>query len=298
MSWQKISLTANALDADSRRAAVMSRSLGFSGLLFDAYGSVLRIPDLSVTGRREFIHTLTAQNQELVGLQGELGPKGFGPGADVDRLVEGIGKAMEAARGLGSPMVCIDVGPLPEPVREIKAKPVVTAEQAGLILLPEAVTPAPSRPVTQSPPPDPVFVAQVDGALGALGAMADQYSCVVALRSELSSFAALAEAMNRVRCPWFGVDLDPVAILRDEWPVDEVFSRMGQLIRHVRGKDAVKGADRRTKPAVMGRGDVNWQGIIGALHEAAYAGWVSVDPVELADREAAARAAVAWLRKK
>jgi sugar phosphate isomerase/epimerase len=266
-------------------------------VLFDAYGATLRIPDLSATGRREFLHVLSNESQQLVGLQGDLGPKGFGPGADVDRLVNGVDRAMEAARALGSPLISLDLGPLPEPPKQIKPTPTITPAQAGLILLPEPIAPATTQPATQTPPPDPKFVGQVDGALSELGARADRYGVVLAFRSELSSFAAIDDLLRRVRCPWFGLDLDPVAVLRDEWPLDDVLSRFGGLLRHVRGRDATKGADRRTKPAPLGRGDTNWPHLLASLDDAAYAGWVTVDPVDLPDRAIAAASGLAELRK-
>ena len=40
---------------------------------------------------------LATQNQTLVGLRVELGAKGFAPGADVDRLMDGL----ELRRGVG-----------------------------------------------------------------------------------------------------------------------------------------------------------------------------------------------------
>ena len=87
------------------------------------------------------------------------------------------------------------------------------------------------------------------------------------------------------------------SVLRDEWPIDEVLSRFGGIVRHVRGRDATKGADRRTKPAPLGRGDTNWPDLLASLDAAAYAGWVTVDPVDLPDRAAAAASGLAELRK-
>src|SRR5438270_537776 len=100
MASLKFSVVAAALTDEPRRAASLSREAGFAGVLFDAYGSTLRLPDLSATGRREFLRILANESQQLVGLQGDLGPKGFGPGADVDRLIHGVEGAMEAARAL------------------------------------------------------------------------------------------------------------------------------------------------------------------------------------------------------
>jgi sugar phosphate isomerase/epimerase len=82
--------------------------------------------------------------------------------------------------------------------------------------------------------------------------------------------------------------LDPVAILRDGWEIDEVFSRLGSLVRHVRGRDATGGAGGRTKPAAVGAGGTDWVQLFANLDGAGYRGWVTVDPFELPDRAGAA----------
>lgn len=299
----KLAVIAAALSQDPRSTPARARETGFRGLLFDAYSPALNIPDLSGSGRREFRQTLSAQDRQLVGLQWDAGAKGFGPGADVDHALARLERVMEAAAGMQSPLVCVEVGPLPEPTPDAKSKPKVTPEQAGLILIPMAGdiaaaggsrTEAPQR---SSPPPDPAFVSQVDGALGELGRRADRYGVVLAFRSELASFAAMERVLQKSACPWFGVDLDAVMMLRDEWEADEIFSRFGNHVRHVRARDATRGASHRTKPAVVGTGAVNWGELLANLDETDYAGWVTVDPLELPDRVAAAVAARKVLEK-
>lgn len=304
-SSPRLSVVAAALSPDPRQAPRRSREIGFSGLLFDAYSVALNIPELSTSGRREFRHQLSGQDQQLAGLRYDLGPKGIGPGADVDQVLAHLDRVMEAAAGLQSPLVCVDIGPLPEPPRQPKPKPAVTSEMAGMILLPTAAETArlaatagpPGRPEPAERPPDPAFVSQMDGALTELGRRSDRYRVIVALRSELSSFAALDRALRAAACPWFGVDLDPVSMLRDEWTGDEILSRLGPLVRHVRGRDAVGGADRRTKPTAVGRGDTQWGQLLSDLDAADYHGWVTVDPTELPDRAAAAAGAREHLAK-
>ena len=102
------------------------------------------------------------------------------------------------------------------------------------------------------------------------------------------SYAALERALAAARCPWFGVNLDPVSILRDSLNIDEIFARLGPSIRHVRARDAVVGADKRTKPASVGRGDTKWDHLLSNLEGSGYHGWITFDPTELADRSAAA----------
>jgi sugar phosphate isomerase/epimerase len=291
----KIGIVAAALSTDPREAATRARPLGVTGLEFDAFTPSVSLPELSQSGRREFRHVLSGQNLELIGLRADLGNKGFGPGADVDRALARVERAMDAAAGLAAPLVCVDLGPLPEPARAAPLKPKVNPAEAGLIIIPTA---AELQAASQPEPEvkgDPAFESAVDSALAELGRRADRYSVILAFRSELSSYAALDRAIRAADCPWFGVDLDPVAVLRDRWSIDDVFARLGPLTRHVRGRDAVVGQDKRTKPAPVGRGSTNWEQLLTLLDEAAYQGWIAIDPTELPDRPAAAREAVKHL---
>ena len=291
----KVSVVSTAFSDDVRSAATEARTAGFSGLLVDAVSAALDLTELSASGRREFQRLLSSNGLALVGLRGDVGANGFGPGADVDRLLSRLGGMLETAAGLQARLLCLEAGPLPEPPRVAPVKPAVTPDQAGLILLPTA----PAAPMPEEParPRDAVAESHVDSALIALGQLADRFGCTVAFRSELASFVALERAMNAAACPWFAVDLDPVAILRDEWPIDEVFSRLGRSIRHVRGRDALKGAGRRTKPAAVGAGSTEWPALLSRLDQSGYNGWISVDPTDLSDRRAAARAALSVINR-
>jgi sugar phosphate isomerase/epimerase len=291
---QRISVTAGAISTDPRQAPALARQLGFGGLLFDAFSPTLDLTTLSATGRREFRHVLGAAGIQLVGLRADLGTKGFSLGVDIDRILARLDAVLESAVGLGAEVTCIDLGPLPTPALEVKPKPTVNADLAGLIIVPtltEELVPMPTEP-----PPDPALVSQVDAAMFELGRRADRYNAMAAFSSSLAGFAALDRALSSARCPWFGVDLDPIGTLRDQWPLDEIMSRLGSLIRHVRGRDAVAGAEGRTKPAAIARGDVKWRDLLNALNGAAYSGWITVDPLELQDRRAAAIAGLKQLK--
>ena len=296
MSSIQFSIVAAALSNDPREAARVSREMGFAGVQLDAYGAGMRMPDLSATGRREFRQMVAAQNQQIVSFRVDLGSKGFGPGADVDRLLNGLDRVLETAAGMGVGMVSVDVGLLPEPAREAVVRPPISQSQAGLILLPESFATTAAAAAPASPPPDPAFVGQVNAALGELGAMAERYSVIAALRTDLSSFAALHAVLRQAGCAWFGIDLDPAAVLHDEWPIDDLFTRLGDSIRQVRGRDAIGGSARRTRPAVVGQGDTQWPALLANLSGVGFAGWLTVDPIELPDRKLAAAAGLKHLR--
>jgi sugar phosphate isomerase/epimerase len=295
---EQIAVTAGAVSDDPREAPVIARKIGFGGLLFDAFSPTLDLTTLSATGRREFRHVMAAAGVRLVGLRADLGPRGFGLAADIDRLLARLDAVLESAVALGAEVTCIDLGPLPAPSVSAKPKPKVNAELAGLIIVPTLS--APSERADETMPataaPDPALVSQVDAAMFELGRRADRYNASVGFSSSLAGFAALERALLSARCPWFGVDLDPIATLRDQWPLDEIMSRLGNLIHHVRGRDAVVGAQGRTKPAVIARGDVKWRELLNALVGAEYRGWITVDPLELQDRKAAASAGLKQLK--
>lgn len=286
---------APALAGDMREAPRVARELGYEGLSLDATWGSLDLTTLSASGRREVLRLMSSQDQQLVGLRMDLGARGFAPGADVDRQISRLERAMDAAAGFAAPLVCVDVGPLPQVVSKAPPRPAIKPEHVGLILLPESSVPATAEE-PQSPPPDPAFVSQVNAAMVELGRRADRYSVILAFRTELASFASLHETLRQANCPWFGVDFDPVAVLRDSWDLDAVFSASGPLVRHVRGRDAIAGAEHRTKPSVLGKGSVDWPAILSNLDHAGYHGWITIDPVDLTERTAAAVAGLKYLR--
>lgn len=281
-----VSVVATAVANDLRSAPKAARELGFAGLQLPLLFGGVDLSQLSGTGQRDVRHLLSTQEQRLAGISVDLGPKGFGPGADIDRLLRRCADAMQAVRGLSADLIVMDLGPLPQPPpEETPQPPKPTGGMAGLILLPTAAEIASvSRPPALPATTDASFFSQVDAALLELGRLADRTSVTFALRSDLSSFAALERALKTASCPWFGIDLDPVALLRDEWTPDQVFSRMGDLIRAVRVRDAIGGAAGRTRPAPVGQGDTAWDEMMSRLHAAGYQGGVTVDPTDLPDR--------------
>ena len=54
---------------------------------------------------------------------------------------------------------------------------------------------------------------------------------------------------------------------------------------------ALRGADRQTKPAVVGKGNIDWPALLARLDAAGYSGWVTIDPIDLPNPRAAAAAA-------
>jgi sugar phosphate isomerase/epimerase len=248
---RRLAVVAACFDEDFRVAAKIARAAGFAALQLDSRLGDLDIPSLSQSGKRELRAILRSNELDLVGLRLDLG--GNGLTTDADAALDRIEKLLAAAAGLQSPLLCLDLGPIPN----------------------DQLT---------------------DAALSELARRADRHGVTIAFRSELASFAALDRALKIAACPWFGLDLDPVAILKDDWSKDDIFSHLGQQIHHVRARDALAGPDHRTKPAVVGTGSVNWPRLLSDLDAAGYHGWITLDPVELPNRRAAATSGAAALR--
>lgn len=294
--FSSISVFAPAVGNDLRSAPRIARELGFSGVQVPLAWAGVDLATLSMTGLREVRHVLSGQEQQLVSIQLDLGAKGLGPGADVDRWIDRIDATLQAARSLSAVVVTVDLGQLPEPKREEKPATRISAELAGLILLPQTAAVPAQRTPSVAETVDAKFFSQVDAAMLEIGRRADRASVVLAFRAELSSFIALERTLKTAACPWFGVDLDPVAMLQDELESDDIFSRLGTLVRHVRVRDAVGGTAARTKPVRLGEGDTKWVELFALLEAAGYHGWLSVDPMDLPDRLAAATAALKVLQ--
>src|SRR4051812_7049278 len=98
----KFAVVASAFSPHPRQAAPRARPEGFAGLQFDAYAAGFGLPELSQSGRREFLHVLSSSDQRLASVRADAGPKGFSVGADIDRAIDRLDRAMEAAAGLGT----------------------------------------------------------------------------------------------------------------------------------------------------------------------------------------------------
>ena len=291
----RIAVTAAALSADLRTAAPVARRMGFAGLMLDAD----TFAGLSATGCREVRHVLSSYDQTLTALRCDLGGRGFMAGADVDRQLSRLERAMDAARKLAAPVVCVDLGPLPNPPPiAAPPKPKPDPLTGGMLILPTAaeIAKLAGPPPEDVAAPDPADVDSVAAAMAELAARSDRYGVPLAFSATLAPLSALHHALAATDAPTFGVDLDPISLLEDALTPPEAFDALGPLVLHVRARDTVRGTAGRTRPAAVGAGDTDWPELLALLDDAAYHGPLTLDPLQLPDRRAAARAGLSWLR--
>lgn len=275
----KFSIDSAIAGNDLRRAAALARQVRAEGLVLPARSTEQDLTGLSGTGRREVRHVLASAQVQLVAVRHAVGHEGLSPRGDLDAAVETIAAILRAAAELGRAMLCVDLGLLPPAaLTEVAAPPRPTPEQAGLILLPD---PAPPGPTPAIPRRDPVFESSVNAVLREIGRQADRCGVVVAFSSSLASMASIQQAIAAVACPWFGIDLDPTAMLADDEDRDALLSRIGPLIRHVKLKDAVRGAGNRVRAVPVGDGQVDWRRMLRDLDAAGYHGFLTVETGDL-----------------
>lgn len=293
----KFAVTAQSLSDDIRTAASIAQASGFAGLTVPARAPAADLTQLSQTGAREYQHILSSFGQQLVAIEHRLDKHGISPTADIDRVLDEAAKLIKAAGELGRVMICLDVGALPPATTAAKPKPAVSPLQAGLIIIPDAAS-APAEPSTPAEPRDEKFEASADTALREIGALADRHGVILALRASLANFAAMERAIAASRCLWLGIDLDTQSILADDWSMDEIFSRLFPLLRHVRAKDGLRGSARRVQSARIGDGQIDWPALLANLDASAYGGFVTLDTTDLTDRRTAAVSGLSYLKAK
>jgi len=291
----QIGIVGSALGDDLRLVPLKSRRLGFSGLLLDAPWPNESLWGLSASGRRDLKHALAVQDQHLIGLHIDTAGAGLADEAMVDRVLARLDRAMETAAGLGCRLLCADIGPLPPAPPVLAPRPQIAPHHTGSLILPQAA-PSPPAPPPELSPADRAAWSRVDAAMRELGDRADRYGVTVAIRSELAAQAAVERALDGADCPWFGIDLDPLSLLRDGWDLDEALSRLGPLVRHVRVRDARLGHAYHVQLTAVGEGEVPWPALLAGLDAGGYHGWYTVDPAGLPDRVSAAVAALKQLR--
>lgn len=292
MKGISLSVRAASLGDDLRDVLPVAQRMGFAGVQLEAVSSTLDCLSLTGSGQREVRHLLSQFDQRLVALRTQL-PLGLA--GDLDKTLWHLTRAVQTGADLQAQMLCVDVGPVPPVPPTAAPRPTVSPKQAGMILLPGDM----DFPMPAEPPANPAELAQwpaVEQAVAEIGKLADRYSLRLAFSSELSTLASLHRAVSLAQCPWIGIDLDPVAILRDRWDLPKVISEAGSLLLHVRGRDALKGSGGRTQSTAIGRGTTDWPHLAAMLDEGAFRGWISVDTLDLADRVAHARRAVEYLR--
>jgi sugar phosphate isomerase/epimerase len=297
---QRISVLARAFAGDLRTSLRSAASVGFTGVVLDSISPAITLHELSQSGRRELLHVVSSCNLSLTAVQAKLPGDGFAPRADVEASLAHATRALQAAADLKCSLLLLELGALPPAAIDVEPAPQpVDPGLLGLLVLPSKkdVESIASKPAAAPVRRDEAFEQSCDAALAELGQRADRFGVVVALRASLSSFASIDRAVRASRCPWFGVDLDPLAILADDEPMDAVLARVGPHVRHVRLRDGTRGLGNRVGPTLIGEGKLPFPQLLSLLDDASFNGPLTLDPSDLPNPAIAAELGLHSLRR-
>lgn len=279
-----IAALASSLAPDLRRAADDARTLGFDGLTLEP--SRLDESARSRSGQRELAHIVASRGLKLAAIKHALPPRSLLDSSLADRALGETLRTIELAAGLRAGVLALDVGSLPDVADQPREPAQPSSLDAGLLILPsreETERYGNAAPRSSRRSPSPGNMQLVAGFVDELSRCADRFGVKVALGSSLARLDSLQQALNGISLPLVGLDLDPSALLSDAWTPDDAFERFDGRVLHVRGRDALLGQGGRSRPAIIGDGDVNWGNVIATLHDADCRATITIDPAELTD---------------
>ena len=257
MDTSRISVPAAMLATDLRRAIRMARDLGARGVELDARHS-LDAAAMSRTGLRQI--------RKLLGDEGvvvsAIAFRTRGGYADTDRLegrIAATKDALRLAHDLGAGLVLNHVGEIP-------------ADSSG---------------------PQWQLLVDVLTDLAQFGEHVGATLCAEAGRAAPADLARLLAAL-----PDGGLACDLVTgalVVHGHDPVAAIES-LGSHVASVHATDAIAGPFAgRGRAVVLGTGQVDLPGVLAALEQRGYRGWIGVEPVDERDARAELADAIAHL---
>jgi sugar phosphate isomerase/epimerase len=255
----RIGLSLSSLGLPLRRSLDEARRLGAAGVEVEATGDVSP-NNLSATGRREFRHLLKSHGLELAALKCPL-RRGFDAPDHLQARIEHVQKVMTHSYELGTPVVIVQAGRLPEKDDDPRAP----------------------------------FLVE---SLNALGRHGDRIGAVLALETGLESGLTMAKFLARFDSGGIGVNFDPANLLMNGFDVYESARALHGHIVHSHARDARSApASRSVQDVPLGQGDIDWLYLLGVYEEIGYQGWLTIEREGGTNRLADVAAGVKFLRR-
>jgi len=271
MEISRLSVGALSLARELRTALRRARNLGIMGVELDARHG-LELEQMSQTGVRQ-IRKWFGDEGLVVAAVAFPTRSGY---ADADRLEARIAatkNALKLAYDLGAQVVTNHIGDIPPAANQAAAE----SGQGEATALPQWN-----------------LLVEVLSDLGAWGQRVGATLCAEAGRSSpddlLRVIAALPEGS-------LGCDLVTGSLLVHGHEPAAAVAALASHIRHVHLTDAVAGAFAgRGRATILGTGQVDLPGVLGALEERGYRGWMGLEPVDETDAPAELTDALEQLR--
>lgn len=230
----RIGVLVDSLGLPAKDGLARASELGFSAAELAARGQI-DPRELGRTGRRHLAKYVQGLGLSLTGLDGDLGGRRFADPARVQEYIERARRVLEMAAEVGAPRVSVHTGGLPEN-------------------------------------PDDPAGALVLSAVRELADHADRVGTVLAVRTGGEPTDRLHGLVRTLGNPSLKVEYDPAALLmagRD--PVESVAAVADELVA-LRARDGVGRTTGHGREVALGRGELDYRALLGALAEAGYYG--------------------------
>lgn len=235
----KQAVATRCLGLPIRRAVTAAAKMGAGGIQIDVRHE-LNARELSDTGRRQFLHSVSEHNLRVAST--------FLPtrstlydSTNLDQRVSAIRSAMEFTRQLGTNILTLSAGPMPE------------ADSPEYTVLTEVLT--------------------------ELATHGNHVGTTLCLRSGSAKPEDLLNLLNGIETGPLGIDFDPAASIAAGRESQSDYSDLHKLVHHVRATDTANAADNSSIEVPIGQGRVPWMELIVMLGEGTFSGWMSVERI-------------------
>ena len=255
----RIGLCLESLRLPVRQALRKAASLGVEGVQFNAVGE-LSPENLSVTGRREFLHLIRSLGMSLTGI-GFPTRHGFNTAEGLEARIAGVKRVLSLSYEVRVPIVVGAIGRIPEDV-----------EHPVRRVLVEAMT--------------------------EVGQHADRVGAVFAVETGPEPGASLRRFIDSLGVTGIRVNLDPASLLIKGYDPVQAVRDLRELIVHSHARDAVRETGGELgHEATPGDGNLDWNEYLGALEEVGYRGWLVIERQQASNPEREISRAVSFLRQ-
>jgi sugar phosphate isomerase/epimerase len=252
----KIAIQTKCLAQPLKQALHTARRLDADGVQIDLR-TELPAAELSDTGRRQLRKILDDLNLR-VGSVAFPTRRGYAEPHELDRRIEATIAAMRQASQLGSAVMSITLGALPE---------------------------------------DPSGQTTLREALSMLGAQSHRLGVRLAAQTAGTAPAEVARLIAELPDGTIGVELSPADLIHAGRQPPEFVHTLGRHIEHVLANDATRGLRAGGVADVeLGRGSAELPELLGALEEFDYRGWLTVERRNSPRAVEEAESAVRFLR--
>jgi sugar phosphate isomerase/epimerase len=232
--------------------------MGAQGVQFDVRNE-LKPQDLSETGRRHFLHTLSELEMKVASLHLPT-RRTFYDLEYLDARLAATREAMQFAWQLESRVVTLRVGRIP------------------------------SDPDS----PDYLLLRQVLGDLARFG---NHVGVTLALIPTNDAPASLQQLVAATTEGILGVDFDPAAFVLAGHDPGLALRTLHASIVHMLARDAIRDVDGAGLEVSLGRGEVDWNEFVAIADEMHYHGWITVDRTQGDNRILDSAHAVQYLKE-